>query len=170
MDERKIASCIVNRSYAYRLRAIPFGMLSAIAAILLCFQTMAYAADDSAGSSDREKSLIVRNWKGEYIGTSHHVVMDPSAGDIVFVIVSLETGQSKQIKEIAVPWVLFSIDKENGVLVLNISKKQLDSAPEYHDSNLEDPDFVGRIYHFFGLAPSWTEETPQGERMSLEGF
>ncbi len=142
-------------------------LLAATAAILLSFQAMAYAADDSAGSGHKEKSLVVRNWKGEYIGTSHHVVMDPSAGLIVFVIVSLETGQNKGIKEIAVPWVLFSVDKGNGVLVLNISKKQLQSAPEYNVSNLDNPEFIARIYHFFALAPPWTEEAPQGKPMRL---
>jgi hypothetical protein len=142
-------------------------LLPAIAAILLNFQTMACAADDGVGSNHQERSLMVRNWKGEYIGTSHHVVMDPSAGIIVFVIVSLETGHNKEIKEIAVPWVLFSVDKENGVLVLNISKEQLNSAPEYNASNLEDPEFVARTYHFFALAPPWTEETPKGKQISF---
>lgn len=165
MDKRKIAGSPANQSYARRLNVALLWLLSATAAILLNFQTMAYAADDSAGSSYQEKSLVVRNWKGEYIGTSHHVVMDPSAGLIAFVIVSLENGQNKGIKEIAVPWSLFSVDKENGILVLNISKKQLESAPEYHASDLGDPEFVGRIYRFFALAPPWTKKTPQEKRM-----
>jgi hypothetical protein len=157
MDKRKMVGTRVTLLW----------LLFAIAAILLSFQTMAYAADDSAGSN---RSLIVRNWKGEYIGTSQHVLMDPSAGNIVFVIVSIETGQNEEMKEIAVPWVLFSIDRENRALVLSISKKELDSAPEFHDSNLEDPEFVGRIYRFFALGPPWTEETPKAEQMNLEGI
>jgi hypothetical protein len=152
------------------LNVVLLWLLFAIAAIFLSFQTMAYAADDSARSSHPEQSLIVRNWKSEYIGTSRYVVMDPAAGEIVFVIVSLETGQNKEIKEIAVPWALFSIDMEKGGLVLNISKKQLDSAPEYQASNLEDPEFVGRTYRFFALTPPWTEETPQAKTMSFRGI
>jgi hypothetical protein len=167
MDKKKIVDWVVNQSSTHRLQVTLLWLLSALAVILLNFQTMAYAADDSAGSSDQEQSLIVRNWKGDYIGTSHYVIMDPSAGEIVFVIVSIETGQDKEIKEVAVPWVLFSIDKGDGALVLNISKKRLDSAPEYHDYNLEDPEFIGGIYHFFGVAPPWTEETPQGKPMGL---
>ena len=158
MDKRKIEGCVVSQPHAHRLHVTLLRLLSVIVAILLSSQAMIYAADDSARSSYQGHSLIVTNWKGEYIGTSHHVVMDPSAGNIVFVIVSLEMGQSKRIREIAVPWVLFSIDKENRALVLSISEKQLNSAPEYHASDLEDPEFVGRIYHFFGLAPPWTEE------------
>jgi hypothetical protein len=96
--------------------------------------------------------------------------MDPSGGNIVFVIVSLETGQNKESKEIAVPWVLFSIDKENGALVLSISKKQLDSAPEYDASSMEDPEFVRRIYYFFASAPPWTKETPHAKRRNPQSF
>ncbi len=164
MDKRKIGDHILNQPYAYRLL---LWLLSATAAIFLTFQTMAYAADDSAGSSFQQKSLVVRNWKGEYIGTSHHVVMDPSAGLIVFVIVSLERGQNQGVKEIAVPWVLFSVDKENGVLVLNIGKKQLESAPEYRASDLDNPESIARIYRFFALGPPWTEKTPKGKPMEL---
>ncbi len=142
-------------------------LLAAIAAILLSFQTMAYTADESAGSAEQGPSLIIKNWKGEFIGTSQHVVMDPSSGSIVFVIISLERGQNKGVKEIAVPWALFSVDKKNGVLMLNISKQRLESAPEYHASDLQNPKFVWKIYRFFALGPSWTEETPQGKPMGL---
>ncbi len=164
MDKRKPEACVLNRRWP---DTTPLWLLVAIAAFFLTFQTMAYASDNSPRSNHQEQTLIVKNWKGEYIGTSHHVVMDPSAGSIAFVIVSLETGQNKKIKEIAVPWVLFSVDKENGALVLSISKNRLGSAPEYHASDLEDPEFVGRTYQFFGLAPPWTEETPQARHMSL---
>ena len=167
MDKKQVAGYVVNQPYGHRLHATLLWLLSAMAAILLNFQTIAYAADDSAGSSHKGQPLIVKNWKGEYLGTSHHVVMDPSGGSIVFVIVSLETAENK---EIAIPWVLFSVDKENGDLMLSISKKQLDSAPEYHASSLKDPEFVRRIYYFFASVSLRTEETPKAKRMSLESF
>ncbi len=167
MDKRKTEACVLNQPYAHRPDATLLWLFVAIAAIFLNFQTVAYASDDSTTSNDQGQSLTVTNWKGEYIGTSHHVVMDFSSGNIAFVIVSLETGQNKKMKEVAVPGVLFSVDKEKGALVVSISKKQLDSAPEYHASDLEDPEFVGRTYQFFGLAPPWTEETPQGRPMGL---
>lgn len=165
MDKKKIIRSVLNQ---YRRSPVLLWVLFATAVILMNLGTMAYASDDTIGSSQLEHSLVVRNWKGEYIGTSHHVVLDPSARKIVFVIVSLEKKENAEIKEIAVPWNLFSIDRENGVLVLSISRKQLDSAPEYHASDLDDPEFVGRIYHFFALAPPWAEETPKGKGMGLE--
>ncbi len=132
-------------------------LFSAIAVILIGFGTMAYAADGTTGQGIHEQSLAVKNWKGEHLGTSHHVILNPSTGDIVFIIVAL--GQEED-KEIAVPASLFSIDKENGILVLNVNKKVLDSSPAYHDSDLQDPEFIKKVYRFFGIAPSWTEEKP----------
>jgi len=115
----------------------------------------------SNAATDQVEGLAVKNWKGEYIGTVKHVLTDSSNGNIVFVLLSL--GQD-ETKEIAVPVKSFSsYDFENGYLVLNVSKEILHSAPEFHTSDLKDPEFVQRVYHFFGLAPFWNEGT-EGER------
>ncbi len=114
-------------------------------------------------ATDQVEGLAVKNWKGEYIGTVKHVLTDSSNGNIVFVLLSL--GQ-EGTREIAVPVKSFSsYDFENGFLVLNVSKEILDTAPEFRVSDLNDPEFVGRVYSFFGLAPSWNEGT-EGERGS----
>jgi len=125
---------------------------------LISFGSIAYAIGDGAGTTIQDQGLVVKNWKGEYIGSSKHVVLDSSTGTIVFIIVSL--GQEGE-KEIVVPPGVFSVDQKNGVLILNISKKDLAAAPEYHASDLSDPNFVERVYRFFGLGPSWTDETPE---------
>ncbi len=144
-----------------------FRSVCAIAVILIGFGTMAYAADGGALLGNHEPSLTVRNWKGESIGTSRHVILDPSSGNIVFIIVSLN---QEEKREVAVPAVLFSVDKEEGTLVLNISKKQLNSSPAYHDSDLNDPEFITRVYQFFAIAPPWTEETPKQENKPFQRF
>ncbi len=165
MDTRKMIFSPIKWIYMDTIRKV-FCLLCSvftITVILMSFNTIAYAVDGSYGVSIQEHALIVENWKGEYIGTSHHVVMDPSTGNIIFIIVSLEQGENK---EIAVPAGLFSVDKEHGVLVLNISKKQLGSSPAYHASDLQDPEFFKKVYRFFAIAPPWTEETPKKENES----
>jgi len=123
--------------------------------ILLIFSTFAYAAG-------QEEGLAVKNWKGEYIGSVKHVLTDSSSGNIVFIVLSLSQGGKK---EIAVPVRSFSsYDHENGLLVLNVSKEILAAAPEFHVSDLRDPAFVERVYQFFGLAPSWKDETTAERR------
>ncbi len=153
-----------------RVRGVFFflWLVFAIAAILINFNTIAYADDGGSGITIHEHhSLIVKNWKGDYLGTSHHVVMDPSTGNIIFIIMSLEQGEGK---EIAVPAGLFSVDKEQGALVLNISKKQLGSSPAYHASDLQDPEFFMKVYRYFAIAPPWREESPKKGNESPSRF
>lgn len=128
-------------------------------ALLIFVMILGFGIANAA--TDQIQGLDVKNWKGEYIGTVKHVLTDSSNGNIVFVLLSL--GQEGS-KEVAVPVKSFSsYDFENGYLVLNVSKEILKSAPEFQVSDLKDPEFVGRVYHFFGLAPVWTEET-EGQR------
>jgi hypothetical protein len=164
MDKRKIISSVAHGPSIDRpwkaLRLL--WSICAIAAILMSFEIIAYAADGI-----QEKSLTVKNWKGEHIGTSHHVILDPSTGSIVFIIVSLSQEENK---EIAVPAGLFSVDEEHGDLVLNISKKKLHSSPAYHPSDLQDPEFVNKVYRFFAIAPPWTEDSPKEGNEHLLSF
>ena len=160
MDKRKIISSIIYEPSRLWILFWLLWSLCAITAILMGFETIAYAGDGT-GEGTQGKSLIVKNWKGEYLGTSRHVILDPSTGNIIFVIVSLN---QKEDKEIAVPAGLFSVDNEHGHLVLNVSKEKLNSSPAYHSSDLQDPEFVGKVYRFFAIAPPWAEDTPKGEK------
>lgn len=130
------------------------------AAILISLGTVAYAA---GGIEKQNETLAVKNWKGSHVGTVKYVVVNPSTGIVTFVVLYLEEGK----KEIIVPLTAFSsYDWENGILILNVSQKELVSAPEFHDSDVNDPAFVERVYKFFGLMPSWTDETEEeGKRM-----
>jgi hypothetical protein len=129
-------------------------------AVLLSLGTVAYAAN---GRENQEKILEVKNWKGKHIGIVKYVVQDPSTGNVTFLILHLD---KEAKKEIAVPLAAFSsFDQYNGILVLNVSEQELASAPEFHDLDLNNPDFAEGIYRFFGLVPCCTEERKEeGEK------
>ncbi len=134
-------------------------VLSLVAALLI----LVTPSHPVLAAGSQADTLEVTNWKGNHVGTVHRVLMN-HAGNVTFIIVSLD----REIKkEIAVPVAAFSsYNPENGILVLRVSEKQLASAPEFHESDLDNPAFGETIYRFFGLAPSWTEEREeQGKRM-----
>ncbi len=136
--------------------------LLAIAITIICvtFGFIVYAAGSGAGTGDQEQGLFVKNREGEDIGTSTHVLVDLSTGNIAFIVISLsEEGH----KEILAPLDAFSIDLNKGVLLLNVSKKDLAAAPEYDASTQIDRNFVEKVYHFFGVAPPWVYEAPKVE-------
>ena len=133
-----------------------------IAVIFMGFVSIAFAVDHGAKSA-KEEALVVKNWKGEYIGSVQHVLSNSSNGNIAFVILSLD----KEKKEIVIPLGSFSsFDQENGVLILNVSKEILRAAPEFDPSDLKDPTFAERVYRSFGEAPSWTDK-PQEREMRM---
>jgi PRC-barrel domain protein len=133
----------------------------AMGVILTIYGALACTADHTAKSAKEEEALAVRNWKGEYIGSVQHVLLDSSDGNVAFVILLLH----REKREIIIPLRSFSsYDRKNATLVLSVSKEILVSAPEFHLSDLEDPAFVERISRSFGQAPSWTEGVTEGER------
>ncbi len=111
----------------------------------------------AVGSAENQKQTVeVTNWKGKHLGIATKVVTNPSTDGINFIIVYLD---QEGKKEIAVPLAAFSsYDHTKGVLILNVSEEELLSAPEFHDSDLDDPAFVESIYRFFGLVPPWTDK------------
>ncbi len=135
----------------------------ATAVILMGLETIAFPVDDRDGPDSQKQglTLTVKDWKGDSIGTSKEAVLDSSTGNIVFIIVSLGKEGNR---EIAVPPGLFSVDKKNDALVLNVSKKELNSAPEYRASDLEDPKFVKKVYRFFALVVPRTQETSEEKK------
>jgi hypothetical protein len=126
------------------------------AVILLNFGSMAYAVDDKADSLDQQRAMVVKNSKGEYVGTISNALMD-SSGNIAFIILVLGE-EEQQKKEIAVPSVAFTYDHANKNLLLNISYETLAKAPEFNISDLSDPTFAEKVYRFYGRMPAWTEE------------
>ena len=123
-------------------------MLLVAAAVLMSLWTAAYAAGQT---ENVRETLDVQTWKGKHVGSVKYVVMDPP-GNVAFLIVYYDAGR----KEIAVPVAAFSsFNKETGILILKVSESQLASAPEFHESDLDNPAFSEDIYRFFGLTPFW---------------
>jgi len=132
-----------------------------MAAILIRFGSIGYAGDQGGKAGNQEEAVVVKNWKGEHIGSVRHVLLDSSTGDVAFIILSLD----KEKKEIVIPLRSFSsYDRENRTLILNVSKGILIDAPEFHLSDLKDPTFADRVFLFFGEAPPWTERASEEEK------
>jgi len=131
-----------------------------MAMIFIGCASIAFAVDQGANSTKKGETLVVKNWKGEYIGSVQDVLSNSSTGIITFIILSLD----KEKKEIVIPLASFSsFDEKNGILILNVSKETLRAAPEFHLSDLRDPTFAERVYRFFGEAPPWTDEPKERE-------
>jgi hypothetical protein len=129
--------------------------------ILMIYGSTASTVDQIAKSANQGEALAVRNWKGEYIGSVQHVLLDSSSGNVAFIILLLY----REKREVLIPLRSFSsYDRKNATLVLSVSKEILAAAPDFHLSDLEDPAFAERVHRFFGQVPLWADGVWEGER------
>jgi hypothetical protein len=132
-----------------------------IVVMFMSFGLIAYGVDNRAKSGNEDEVLVVKNWKDEYIGSAHHVLLDSSTGIITFIVLSLGKGE----KEVLIPLSAFSSYNHNTrTLVLGVNKEILVAAPEFHVSDLRDSTFAERVYRFYGGAPPWTDGAREGEK------
>ncbi len=121
--------------------------------VLLLLVVLILASGSSGYGFDRSKikhegEVVVKDPEGEFVGTVRNALTD-AWGHIVFIIVSVGAEGDQRKKEIAVPLNVFSLDHEKEGLTVNASKEQLDAAPEFHDSDLNDPSFAENAYKAF---------------------
>jgi len=128
-------------------------------AVLIGFGSIAYALADSTETRNQRETMMVKNSEGEFVGMVTNVLVDPS-GNLAFIILSIDGKTDQGKKEIAVPVGIFTYDRENRVVVMEVDREELSLAPEFSLSDLNDISFAEKVYRFFGLMPSWTE----GER------
>jgi hypothetical protein len=117
--------------------------------------SVSFAVKEKAGMGKQDEPLVVKNVKGENIGTIRGALEDP-LGNIAFVIVTLKDDKNGK-KEVVVPVSAFSQGSENGSFVLELSNDRLASAPEFNATNLNDPGYAESIYKFYGQTPPWIE-------------
>jgi hypothetical protein len=127
-----------------------------MAVILIGLASTAFAIVDESGAQNQQEAMVVKNPNGESVGTVTNVLVD-SFGNIGFIIVGIGEATGNGKKEVVVPVIIFAYDGQSQTLFLDMTKEQLTAAPEFNVSDLDDPAYAGRIYQYYGVAPSWTE-------------
>ena len=123
--------------------------------LFLGMASASYAVKEKSGMANQDRTLIVKNLKGENIGRIRGGLEDP-IGNIAFLIVTLNDARNGK-KEVVLPANAFSQGSENGSYVLNLNDDVLSSAPEFNYWNLEDPAYTEGLYRFYGQTPPWHE-------------
>ena len=92
----------------------------------------------------------VKDIQGEEYGKISDIVVDTN-GRVPFAVLSY--GE----KSVAIPFGALMFNREGNDLVLDITRKILDSAPAFDKSQLANRTWVEENYRHFGQAPYWTE-------------
>jgi len=126
------------------------------ALVFINFGLFAYAPVDKAETENQPEVIVVKDSMGQYVGTVTNLLED-SSGNIAFIILSMSEQGEQGNKEVVIPLGILSLDNEDRMVILNLSKEELAAAPGFDLSDLGDPTFAERVYRFFGLMPAWRE-------------
>ena len=126
------------------------------ALVFINFGLFAYAPVDKAETENQQEVIVVKDSMGQYVGTVTNLLED-SSGNIAFIILSMSEQGEQGNKEVVIPLGILSLDNEDRMVILNLSKEELAAAPGFDLSDLGDPTFAERVYRFFGLMPAWRE-------------
>jgi sporulation protein YlmC with PRC-barrel domain len=98
----------------------------------------------------------VENDRGEKIGTTKDLAIDPDNGRIVYAVLSFGGFLGMGDKLFAIPPSVLQIPGTGSVAVISVDKEQLKNARGFdksHWPNLADPTFVNSTYEFYGQKP-----------------
>lgn len=134
-----------------------------------------HAADQSSASSSdvsglkeiRASKLIgvnVSSKDGENLGQVQDLVINPRTGKIRFALVGqgLMAGLSQTL--IPVPWQAVKVQSEHQ-FALNVDKSKMKNVPNWTQSEMEQPDYIVRIYRFYELEP----QSDQSDQSAIGG-
>ena len=107
-------------------------------------------------SSDKAVGTAVYNRQGEHIGSVYNLMIDKYSGQVAYAVMSfggfLGIGESYH----PLPWKKLTYDPRLGGYVVDLDRRELETAPSYTASTM--PDWSDRTYghrvdEFYGVPP-----------------
>ena len=89
---------------------------------------------------------------GENLGQVQDLIFNPQSGKIRFALVGngFMAGLGENL--IPVPWQAVSLRAQHGFAV-DVDKEKLKTAPNWSQAQIDQPDYVIRVYRFYELEP-----------------
>ncbi len=126
-----------------------------------------YAAEPFSGGEHRVYGVSemlgvnVKDPHGEDLGRVIDVVID-SHGNSAFAILSSNGFMGQDEKLVAIPFGTLSFSPDEKYLVLNMSKKELESAPAFDKKDMRTLRWTQDSNRSFGIEPYWNEDHVPG--------
>ncbi len=104
-------------------------------------------------ASDKVEGTSVYNPEGESLGTIHTVMIDKVSGQVSYAVMSFGgfLGIGEQYHPL--PWKTLTYDVSRGGYVVNLSREQLEGAPQYGEGDewWSRPGYGRTINDYYGL-------------------
>lgn len=112
-------------------------------------------------SSSSMMGTNVVNRTGDNLGDIKDIMIDPSSGNVAYVVVSFGGFLGIGDKYFAIPMEAFQIDRENENFVLDVDKAKMENAPGFDKDNWPtsaDRQFLTNVHSHYGYQPYWERE------------
>ena len=112
-------------------------------------------SDHSLISSREVDGTDVYGSDGSHVGRIDHLMIDKKSGHIAYAVMTfgglLGIGESEH----PIPWGKLSYDVSRGGYVTDISRTDLEGAPQRTDTWSDDPAYRERLYAHYAVPPYW---------------
>jgi len=108
--------------------------------------------------SSKVQGSRVSTPKGEDLGEIEQVLLDPQQGRITYAVVGVGGFLGIGEKSVAVPWPALQPSTREQAFVLNTTREQLETAPEFKEDQMQalaDPRRAQEIHAFYSQQPYW---------------
>jgi sporulation protein YlmC with PRC-barrel domain len=110
-------------------------------------------------STSTIEGSTVRSLSDEKIGTIKDIMLDTDSGEVVYVVLSVDTGfLNLGSKYFAIPWQAFSFNSHfEDVFILDIDKNRLENSPGFDKDNWPSGpqrEFISQIHDYYGIDSS----------------
>src|SRR5688500_16392339 len=104
-------------------------------------------------ASDTVEGTSVYDRSGENIGTVYDFMLDNKSGHGAYAVMSYGGFLGIGEKYHPIPWKKLTYDTGLGGYIVDIDRKQLESAPSYSrsDSPWRDPKYGRSVYDYYGV-------------------
>ncbi len=112
-------------------------------------------------SSSSMMGTNVVNRTGDNLGDIKDIMIDPSSGNVAYVVVSFGGFLGIGDKYFAIPMEAFHIDRENENFILDVDKAKMENAPGFDKDNWPssaDRQFLTDVHSHYGYKPYWERE------------
>jgi sporulation protein YlmC with PRC-barrel domain len=107
-------------------------------------------------AADKVSGTNVYNLAGDKLGSVDDIMIDKISGRAIYAVLSFGGFLGMGEKYHPLPWATLKYDAQMGGYVINLDKKQLESAPSYdRDSDFEWTSDYGREVDSYYKAPSY---------------
>jgi sporulation protein YlmC with PRC-barrel domain len=107
-------------------------------------------------AADKVSGTNVYNLAGDKLGSVDDIMIDKISGRAIYAVLSFGGFLGMGEKYHPLPWATLKYNAQMGGYVINLDKKQLESAPSYdRDSDFEWTSDYGREVDSYYKAPSY---------------